>query len=349
VKWFGGTGKIYAYNDTTWISFDENSTDLLKNIIKINSIAVDYRNKRIIFAIYNKYKVGDTSSLISLISYDGMKWEKLISFYKSTLWNEFIVVDTINPWNILGFGNSNDFDFFIKQDQGYILNRTHLNVDTVILSIAIDPDNRIWMAAQKTIYIWNRTANPIPLEPKITGTIDFITKIVIDQNRIKWFGSDGALVRYDNMNWNSYPFQRLNEFDITTAMIVDERGDVWIGRGDQDKIDGYGLWRFHPPLTVVDENSLPLCVKINSNSPNPFNPSTTISFSLSAPGKTELVVYSVSGQKVRTLVSSYQSSGSHSVLWDGRADTGQPVSSGVYFSRLTSHEQTVTGKMLLLR
>jgi len=102
-------------------------------------------------------------------------------------------------------------------------------------------------------------------------------------------------------------------------------------------------------LTAVEEEACPAALRILPAHPNPFNPSTTLVFSLPAPGHVTLVVYSVSGQVVRTLASVPFSAGAHSVVWNGRDDSGQPVSSGVYISRLTSGRLTATGKMVLLK
>ncbi len=86
-----------------------------------------------------------------------------------------------------------------------------------------------------------------------------------------------------------------------------------------------------------------------SNAPNPFNPSTTIRYSLAAPGKVSLCIYNVRGEKVKTLYDGVQDAGAHSHVWDGLDDGGKAVASGVYLSRLESSDQTATGKMLLLK
>lgn len=88
---------------------------------------------------------------------------------------------------------------------------------------------------------------------------------------------------------------------------------------------------------------------LNQNHPNPFNPITTISFSLSAGSRVRLEVYSVSGQRIRSLINEDRSAGSHEVLWDGRDATGRMVASGTYFARLVSDEGTLTKKMMLVK
>jgi hypothetical protein len=83
--------------------------------------------------------------------------------------------------------------------------------------------------------------------------------------------------------------------------------------------------------------------------PNPFNPSTTITFSLAAPTDARLAVYDASGALVRTLINGNRSGGAQCIEWNGRSDSGTPVASGVYFYRITADNQMSTKKLLLLR
>ncbi len=85
------------------------------------------------------------------------------------------------------------------------------------------------------------------------------------------------------------------------------------------------------------------------NYPNPFNPSTTLSFTLPESGFTELSIYNLAGQKIRTLVAGDMAEGTHEALWDGKNDRGVMVSSGIYFSHLKAGEQVITGRMMLVK
>ncbi|HEX5132752.1 MAG TPA: FlgD immunoglobulin-like domain containing protein [Candidatus Krumholzibacteria bacterium] len=86
------------------------------------------------------------------------------------------------------------------------------------------------------------------------------------------------------------------------------------------------------------------------NYPNPFNPSTTIEFTVRDRSQVSLKVYNVAGELVRTLVNGERAPGSvHRVAWDGRNDTGQSVSSGIYFYKLVTNDMTQTKKMVLLK
>ncbi len=85
------------------------------------------------------------------------------------------------------------------------------------------------------------------------------------------------------------------------------------------------------------------------NSPNPFNPSTQITYHLAQNGHITLSVHDILGQTVQTLVEGYQTAGTHSVVWDGRAADGSPASSGLYFYRLRAGDVVQTQKMLLTK
>ncbi len=85
--------------------------------------------------------------------------------------------------------------------------------------------------------------------------------------------------------------------------------------------------------------------------PNPFNPTTTIKYTIAERGHVSLKIYNAAGQLVRNLVDEMQSPQEvgFSKTWNGMNDQGQPVSSGVYFYKLTAQNFTQTKKMVLLK
>jgi hypothetical protein len=89
--------------------------------------------------------------------------------------------------------------------------------------------------------------------------------------------------------------------------------------------------------------------ELSQNYPNPFNPQTTIAFSIKSRGAVSVKVYNVAGQLVRTLVNENRAAGPHTVVWDGRNDSGSPVASGVYFYKLVANNFSQTKKMVLLK
>jgi hypothetical protein len=89
-----------------------------------------------------------------------------------------------------------------------------------------------------------------------------------------------------------------------------------------------------------------------ANFPNPFNPNTTINFTVGAglaSTRVTLEIFNIRGQRVRTLISGMKEPGHHSIVWDSTDGRGQSVSSGIYFYRLTAGDFVETRRMLLLK
>ncbi len=84
------------------------------------------------------------------------------------------------------------------------------------------------------------------------------------------------------------------------------------------------------------------------NAPNPFNPETSIRYSVSGAGKVAIRIYNVSGALVRTLVDRYHAAGVYTARWDGKDGTGRNLASGVYFYRLETGSGVVDSKKLLM-
>ena len=101
--------------------------------------------------------------------------------------------------------------------------------------------------------------------------------------------------------------------------------------------------------TGFDDAPAPGAFILAQNFPNPFNPSTTITFILPRPGPVALEIYDASGRRIRALASGYMVAGAHSVAWDGRDNAGRLVASGVYFCRLRAGDLRATKKMILLK
>jgi len=88
---------------------------------------------------------------------------------------------------------------------------------------------------------------------------------------------------------------------------------------------------------------------LRPNHPNPFNPSTTLVFSLSRDAQVRLSVHDLRGRAVRILVDAPRPAGEHRVVWDGRDDHGEAVGTGVYFVRVETRDGVDTRKIALIK
>jgi hypothetical protein len=109
--------------------------------------------------------------------------------------------------------------------------------------------------------------------------------------------------------------------------------------------------RFENPTStgVSSRPAVPREDYLSQNFPNPFNPSTTIAFGLSTGGHVSLRIYDVSGKLVRIVSEGQRPAGHYEVVWDGKDKNGEPVASGLYFSRLIATGFSQTRKMVLLK
>lgn len=103
------------------------------------------------------------------------------------------------------------------------------------------------------------------------------------------------------------------------------------------------------PTANEDNNNPVLVTALKGNYPNPFNPETSISFSLKADSKVTLEIYNLLGQKVRTLANGALKKGNHNLKWNGKDDNDRSVSSGIYFYRMTADNYSSTQKMILMK
>ena len=119
-------------------------------------------------------------------------------------------------------------------------------------------------------------------------------------------------------------------------IYMDNVGGGYTGTSENFSIRGV--------VTVEDEEAFSRSFNLYPNYPNPFNPSTTISFTLSNASRVSLLIYDIHGREVESLIEGIQPAGSHSIEWNA-----SNLASGVYFYRLTADEFIQTRKMILIK
>ncbi len=119
----------------------------------------------------------------------------------------------------------------------------------------------------------------------------------------------------------------------------------------------YDLYESAPSNTITvnitsDGSEVIIPAEVTSlggNYPNPFNPQTTIRYSVKNPSRVNITVYNLKGEKVRTLVNEHKGNGFYSAVWNGRDEAGKAVSSGVYLYRMQADGFSSTRRMILMK
>jgi hypothetical protein len=107
----------------------------------------------------------------------------------------------------------------------------------------------------------------------------------------------------------------------------------------------------NPEIGAISASNvvLPTAFGLSQNSPNPFNPTTTIAYAIPQAGDVKISVFNILGQNVKDLVDGYMPAGNHQVVWDGKDHSGAAVASGVYFYKISAKDYSDTKKMVLLK
>ena len=189
-------------------------------------------------------------------------------------------------------------------------------------------------------------------------------RVVITEDNIAYQGTNGEPIHSQAMR---YFFPDVYGLDVPSAIghhefVVDTplnagwvyenlRATVYIQNMDNRVVYEAGT----DFLSNIDDGVAPVGdeivspFKLSANYPNPFNPNTTISFSLPHQEQVELAIFAVDGSRVATLVSETMGAGDHQVVWTGRNELGAAVASGAYFYRLTAGNFTQTRQMTLIK
>ena len=109
---------------------------------------------------------------------------------------------------------------------------------------------------------------------------------------------------------------------------------------------------FSNVISAVGNEKLVSMIKtfrLLQNYPNPFNPTTTIEYQIPKSGNVEINIFALNGQLVRTLESTHQTPGTHTVVWNARNNDAQSVASGLYIYQVGFEKSILAKKMLFIK
>ena len=176
--------------------------------------------------------------------------------------------------------------------------------------------------------------------------MDVISASVSD-DKIAWYENDGI----ENFTTSHTITTSADGAEAVFAADVDGDGDMDLlsASSKDNKIAWYKNLNSAVTSVGYDTPGVPDEFLLYNNYPNPFNPTTTITYNLPNAANVVLKIYNMLGQEVRTLLNTHQQPGAQSVVWDGRNELGLKVSSSVFIYRLQSGALVQTRKMLLLK
>ena len=198
---------------------------------------------------------------------------------------------------------------------------------------------------------WNNSSEEIYFEEQLPGN----SSISISYSDVQG-GEEGIITNGNGIiNWlegnivNDPLFVNPSNanYHLTENSPCIDAGDPNFPFDPDGTITDMGTYYFDQ-LSSINSDEIQSIEYYLSNYPNPFNPSTTIEFSIQYDSNIELAIYNIKGQKIKTIVNDGFMKGSHSINWDGVDKNGQMVSSGVYLYILNVNGKTEAVKSCLL-
>jgi len=268
-----------------------------------------------------------------IVTYDGnILWQEnglplvVQAYYQANY--QFIYDDGLYlTWSDFRSGSS--YDIYIQKfdengnelwEEGGVLVSGDDDIST------LSPD--IVKVGDKILVVWEEYNNSFS---------DIKAQLLNESGELLW-QPQGIFICDEFMDQNKPKVVSNGEDDVYIAW-QDERATIYV------PIVGVYAQKFHVEQTSIENEVIPNTNFILSNYPNPFNPETTISFSLNTES-TELIIYNLKGQKIRQYsIFNNQSS----IIWDGTDNNGKSVSSGIYFYKLKAGNFQRVKKMLLVK
>ncbi len=279
-----------------------------------------------------------------LFVYDGENCiEESYEFWESEQWNyNYKILSTFNENNYLvEIINLNWENIEWLNNSKYTYTYDNENLLQEKLIELWYNDN--WIVSSRNLYSYDENLNLIENLRQILTTTNWEDQSINsfdydeNQNQIEWmyqsYNSSGELRNF---------FRYTNTFDENDNEIIKIREDwedeQWVN--DDRRIFSYENFT---ELTEFILAEIPM-----TNFPNPFNPTTSIEFSIQLDSNINLSIFNIKGQKIKTLANNEFNSGHHSIIWNGDDENNKPVSSSVYFYRLNVNGKTESVKKCLL-
>lgn len=288
----------------------------------------------------------DPGTLWHLENYPGTKYPTTCYFLSTRLWV---------PFEGNGYGMVPDFSDAMLTTPPLDINGAHLATNT---SLRLQFDNWLNLPRQYGVYwsLW------------IQGSMDGVNwtpwRNALDP--LVFFGSTPQCVEGSTLQFDPYftprtgvqPGTELIRLgfrirDEKQTTIRDDEGQIkWLGtRSEGIYFDNVGLYFIYTISGVEPVSSVPVSARASLSKiyPNPFNPNTTIEFSVPKAGPASVRIFDLQGKQVATLVNESLGAGVYRVRWTGKADDGRSLSSGVYFAQVVSAHSRDSARLMMVK
>ncbi|MEW6195753.1 MAG: FlgD immunoglobulin-like domain containing protein [Bacteroidota bacterium] len=138
---------------------------------------------------------------------------------------------------------------------------------------------------------------------------------------------------------------------FTNGVELQDPNGTWTSGsiGNFSLVTNPGNANSKPNPTSVENEFIALKYQLYNNYPNPFNPSTNIAFEIAQPEFVSLKVYSINGELIKSILNENLPAGRFENIWDGKDESGNQVSSGIYLYRLTAGKFDKSARMILMK
>ena len=227
-------------------------------------------------------------------------------------------------------------DKFTYLDEEGIIDTTiyYYRINYVFLDSIYCQSNTIGALKDISFEIYSEDTVQITCLPRQTGSYEFrlyqdgcVMYIDSFEDSIEIYQQPENQFNYEYM----YEFIKIPEFTFSRFSLTE-----------------YFLFSILNPVETHDDEVPAGSSNLYQNHPNPFNPSTTIEFSIQNDTKVDLSIFNIKGQRINTLAQKEFTKGSHSIIWNGDDESENPVSSGLYLYKLKIDSKTEAVKKCLL-
>ncbi len=327
---------LVSFDGSDWIEFNTSNSDIPTD--HMESMEIDNNGTIWCIGHYDKDRV--------LFNYDGNGF--------TTYWDLFNYYDrgfnlVIDSDNTVWIEADYELAHFVNNQWiHYTADNSGLR-DEYICDIAVN-NNLIWITYSDGFISSYDGLNWVDYDLTPYGlTFGSFQIHYFDSNDCIWLSNknyehtDSYLAKF---SFNDVQYFRTSNSGLSSnkvsAMVADNNETLWFATEGGIAIYGEQAVSLQDDIQAFEQLNF-------TNYPNPFNPSTNISFTLSKAQKVKLSVYNVRGQLVNLITENSFSKGTHSIEWDGLDKDNRTVSSGVYFFRIESESSIESSKALLLK